>query len=84
MNPYPPLTELTNEELLQETKKRKNDSIFHAFGIGFLAGIGFFSLIRNGLSFLFFLLVGVVVYLLSQKKPSYKEAKEEVKRRGLS
>ncbi|MDZ7897246.1 MAG: FUSC family protein [Arcicella sp.] len=84
MNPQKPISELTDEELLQETKKRKNDSLLHAFGIGFLGGVAFFSLIRNGLGFLFFLLVGVVVYLISQKKPSYKEAKEEVKKRGLS
>jgi hypothetical protein len=83
MNPQKPLTELTNQELLQETKKRKNDSIFHAFAIGLLGGVAFFSLIRNGFGFLLFILVGVIIYLIMQKKPSYKEAKEEVKRRGL-
>jgi hypothetical protein len=83
MNPQKPLSELTNEELLQETKKRKSDSTSHAFVIGMLAGIAFFSLIRNGFGFLLFILVGVIIYLVMQKKPSYKEAKKEVKRRGL-
>ena len=83
MEPKKSLSEFTDEELLQEAKKRKQDSTFHAFAIGLIAGIAIFSVFRNGFGFLPVLLLLVIVYLISQKKPSYKEVQEEITQRKL-
>jgi hypothetical protein len=41
------LTELSDQELLQEAKKIKSFSITNALFIGFLAGIIFYSIVKN-------------------------------------
>ncbi len=46
------LTELTDQELLQEAKKMKSTSITNAVLIGFLIGIVFYSIMKNSLGFL--------------------------------
>ena len=79
--PKKPLSEFTDEELLQELKKRKQDSTFHAFAIGLFVGVAIFSVFRNGLGFLLVLLLLVILYLISQKKPSPKEVQDEIETR---
>lgn len=44
------LSELTDEELLEEKKKLKKSKIFHATFIGFLGGILIFGLVGWGMS----------------------------------
>ncbi len=41
------LSELTDQELLEEAKKMRSFSITNALFIGFLAGIIFYSVIKN-------------------------------------
>jgi hypothetical protein len=41
------LTELTNDELLEEAKKMKSFSIINALIIGFLMGVVIFSFVKN-------------------------------------
>ena len=42
-----PLSEWTDEDLLNEARKMKSFSITHAFFIGFLAGIILYSVVKN-------------------------------------
>lgn len=46
------LSELTDQELLNEAKKVKSTSITNAVLIGFLIGIVFYSIMKNSLGFL--------------------------------
>lgn len=49
------LTELTDEELLQEAKKIKSSTIFDALIFGVLIGIAIYSSVKNGFGLLTFL-----------------------------
>jgi hypothetical protein len=46
------LSELTDQELLDESKKMKSASISYALIIGFLIGIIIYSVVKNSLGFL--------------------------------
>lgn len=74
------LSEFTDQELLQEEKKRKKDSIYHALGIGFMVGVAVYSVVKNGLSFVTFVIIGFVLYVIS-KKPNDKAVQEEIELR---
>lgn len=78
-----PLSELTDQELLQEAKKVRNHSILNAVLIGFLIGIVMFSAFKNTIGFLT-LIPLYLAYKLS-KKPGYstKEIDELLKARNL-
>ncbi|WP_114791788.1 hypothetical protein U0035_15740 [Niabella yanshanensis] len=78
------LAELTNEELLQAAKKMKSDAVINAGFIGFLIGIVFYSVFKNG--FGFFLLIPLfLIYKLVNKKPTYnkQEVEQLLKERNL-
>ncbi len=78
-----PLTDLSNEQLLQAQKKAKNGTIFSGFGIGFLIGVAVYSTVTNGLSFwTFFPLFFVLIFVNNARKS--KEIKEEVTSRNLN
>ena len=46
------LSELTDQELLQEAKKRKSTALMNAVLVGFLLGIVFYSVMKNTWGFL--------------------------------
>jgi hypothetical protein len=46
------LSQLTNEELLDEAKKMKSFSMVNAFIIGFLIAVVFYSILNNSWGFL--------------------------------
>ncbi len=78
------LAELTDEELLQVAKKMKSDAVINAGFIGFLIGIVFYSVFKNG--FGFFLLIPLfLIYKLINKKPTYnkQEVEQLLKERNL-
>lgn len=75
-----PLSEFTDEELIQEEKKQKKDSIYHALGIGFMVGVAVYSVVKNGFSFVTIAIIGFVVFIVS-KKPNDKAVKEEIELR---
>ena len=75
-----PLSEFTDEELIQEEKKQKKDSIYHALGIGFMVGVAVYSVVNNGFSFVTIAIIGFVVFIVS-KKPTDKAVKEEIELR---
>ncbi len=78
------LTELTDEELLQVAKKMKSEAMINAGFIGFLIGIVFYSVVKNG--FGFFLLIPLfLIYKLINNKPKYnkQEVEQLLKERNL-
>ena len=74
------LIEFTDEELLQEEKKLKEKVRYNAFAIGLLAGIAVWSIVKNGIGILPFILGAVIVYLVSADK-KYKAVKAEIESR---
>ena len=74
------LSEFTDEELVQEEKKRKQNSIYRALGIGFMVGVAFYSAVRNGFSFITIAIIAFVL-LVIYKSPNDKEVREEMESR---
>lgn len=74
------LTEFTDEELLQEEKKQKELVKYNPFIIGMLVGIAVWSIVKNGLGFLPFILLGAILYLVSADK-KHKAIKAEIEAR---
>ena len=83
METQKPLTEFTDEELLQEEKKRKEFVKYNSFFIGLLAGIAIWSIVKSGLGFLPFILFGAILYLINADK-KYKAVKAEIEARNLN
>lgn len=69
------LSELTDEQLLQEAKKVKSTAIIDAVLIGFLIGVVFCSVIFKSFSFLMLLPVYLAYKLIN--KPKYKKGELE-------
>jgi riboflavin transporter FmnP len=82
MNPEK-LSELTDEELLQEAKKMKSASITNGLLIGFLVGVIFFSVMKSSLGF-FTLIPLYFIYKLTNNSAYYKELKSLLKERNLN
>jgi hypothetical protein len=80
METQKPLTEFTEEELLQEEKKLQEKVRYNAFAIGLLAGIAVWSIVKNGIGILPFILGAIIVYLVSADK-KYKAVKTEIESR---
>ena len=76
------LSQLTNEELLQEAKKIKSGNILDAAIIGFLIGVAVYSTVRNGFGFLTFLPL-VYLPIAAKNKLKNKEVEKLVKEKGL-
>ena len=77
------LTELTNQELLQEAKKTRTAAIINAVFIGFLMGIVFYSAFNNAFG-LFLFIPLFFAYKLAKKSPyPNKELEELLKERNL-
>jgi uncharacterized membrane protein len=77
------LTEFTDEALAQEAKKKKQNSFYSALGIGFMVGVAFYSVVANGFSFVTFVIIAFVLFIIS-KKPNDKAVQEEIKSRNLN
>jgi hypothetical protein len=78
-----PLSDLTDQELLQEAKKRKSASITNAFLIGFLIGIVFYSVIKNTWGFLTLIPLFFAYKLINNSKYEKDELENLLKERGL-
>jgi len=81
MNPKQ-LSELTDEELLDYSKKNKPTPWFDAFFIGFLVGILIFGAAANAWGFTM-LIPLFLIYLFLKKPKQYKAMKAELKKRNL-
>jgi hypothetical protein len=77
------LSELTDQELLQEVKKRKSTSITNAFLIGFLVGIVVYSVAKNTWGFLTLIPLFLIYKLVNKPKYDDKELENILKERGL-
>ena len=67
------LLELTEEELLQESKKMKSTAIINAVLIGFLIGILIYSIVKNRLGFITLILLFFVFRLFNNSKYNKNE-----------
>ncbi|WP_413670688.1 hypothetical protein ACEN9X_12550 [Mucilaginibacter sp. Mucisp86] len=76
------LTELSNEELVQEAKKIKSGKIFDAAIFGFLIGVAVYSTVRNGFGLLTFLPL-VYIPIAAKNKARNKALEELLKERNL-
>lgn len=78
------LSDLTDQELLEEAKKLKSISITNALFIGFLMGIVFYSIAKNSLGFLtLFPLYFVYKIVNDLKNKRYKALEQLLKERNL-
>ncbi len=77
------LSELTDQELLQEAKKMKSTAITNAVLIGFLIGIVFYSIVKNSLGFLTLIPLFLAYKLINNSKHSNKELEHLLKERNL-
>jgi hypothetical protein len=77
------LSQLTDQELLQEAKKMKSAAIINAVLIGFLAGIVFYSVVKNSLGFLTLIPLFFAYKLINNSKYKNKELEDALKERNL-
>lgn len=76
------LSELTDQELLDEAKKMKSSFITHAFLIGFLIAIVVYSVVKNTWGLLT-LIPLFFIYKLTKKSNNHQELKKLLKDRKL-
>ncbi len=78
------LTELSDQELLQEAKKMKSFSITNALFIGFLAGIIFYSIVKNSWGMLTLIPLYFIYKMVNDPKNKRSKALEKLlKERNL-
>ena len=76
------LSELTNQELLEESKKTKLSPITNAFFIGFLIGIVVFSVVKNSYGMLTLIPLYFIYKLVKESKRD-KALEELLKEKNL-
>jgi hypothetical protein len=77
------LSELTDQELLQEAKKRKTTDIANAVLIGALLEIFAYSVVKNSWGFLTLIPLVFAYYLINQSKRDKQELERLLKERNL-
>jgi hypothetical protein len=77
------LSELTDQELLDEAKKMKASSITHAFVIGLMVGVVVYSVVKNTWGFLT-LIPLFFIYKLTRNSGRNEELKRLLKERKLN
>lgn len=78
------LSELTDQELLQEAKKVKSTSITNGLLIGFLVGIVFYSIVKNSLGFFTLIPLFFAYKLINKSKDNNNQELENLlKERNL-
>ncbi|RAV98434.1 FUSC family protein [Pseudochryseolinea flava] len=77
------LSELTDQELLQEVKKRKSTSIVNALLVGFLIGVIVYSVIKNTWGFLTLIPIFFAYWLINKSKRDEQELENLLKQRNL-
>jgi hypothetical protein len=76
------LSELTDQELLDEAKKMRSNPIMNAVFIGVLIGIIIYSMVKNSLGFLTLFPLFLIYKLLKNSKKS-KALEKLLKERNL-
>ena len=77
------LSELTEQELRQELKKRKQSQIFAALFMGFSVGVAIWAATHKG-GFLVSLLPFFVAYFFRKVPTELEEVKKEMESRKIS
>lgn len=77
------LSELTDQELLAEAKRRKSTAIMNALLIGFLLGIVVYSIMKNRLGFVTLIPLFIAFRLINTSKYDKKELEKLLKERNL-
>jgi hypothetical protein len=77
------LSELTDQELLDEAKKMKSNSIINILSIGFLACAIFYSVIKNTWGFFTLIPLYFIYKLTNNSKYNSQELKSILKERNL-
>jgi hypothetical protein len=78
------LTDLTDQELIDEAKKMRSFSITNALFIGFLVGIIVYSIAKNSWGWLTLLPLFIIYKLINDPKSKrYKQLEELLKERKL-
>jgi len=77
-----PLSELSDEELLEKAKKRQSMDITNALLIGFMMGVVVYSIVKNTWGF-FTLLPLFIAYKLYNNSKKDKALEEILKERNL-
>ena len=77
------LSELTDQELLQEAKKIKSTYITNAFFVGFLLAIVFFSVIKNTWGLVTLIPLYFAYKLINKSKYDHTELDNLLKERNL-
>lgn len=77
------LSELTDQELLQEAKKMKSNAIINAVFIGFLIGIVFYSIAKNSVGFLMLIPLFFAYKLINKSRYNNAELNSLLKERNL-
>jgi hypothetical protein len=77
------LSELTDQELLKEAKKRKSTSITNAVLIGFMIGIVLYSIVKNSLGFFTLIPLAIAYRLINNSKHNTKELENILRERNL-
>lgn len=76
------LSELTDQELLDEAKKMKSASIINALLIGFMVGVIIYSIVKNSIGF-FTLIPLFLVYKIFNGSKDNNALKKILKDRNL-
>lgn len=74
------LTQLTNEELQSELKKRKQGYLSSAFIVGMMIGCLIWTIAKNGFTW-FIVVPFVFAFWFKNAKPDYEAVKNEVESR---
>lgn len=77
------LSELTDQELLQEAKKMRSTSITNAVLVGVLIGIVIYSIMKNSLGFLTIIPLFLAYKLINNSKYNKTELEHLLKERNL-
>jgi uncharacterized membrane protein YbjE (DUF340 family) len=77
------LSELTDEELLQEAKKMKSNSIMNAVLIGFFVGVIVYSVVKNTTGLVTLIPIFFVYRLVNKNKNNHQELEKLLKERNL-
>jgi hypothetical protein len=77
------LSELTDQELLQEVKRRKSATILDAVIIGFLIGVALYGFSKGRGIFLIFITGYCLFKFARRPKYNWKQLNVELKQRGL-
>lgn len=76
------LTELSDQKLLEKSKKIKSNNIVSAVLVGCMIGIAIYSSVKNGFGFFtIFPLFFLPIFINNNKKN--KEVEKEIQRRNL-